>query len=226
MANPSKAQDAAAAALSAIEEALNLSDASAAATGKPARDASPRAKEDSPKAAAPTASPAAPVPAPAVAPASAAPPASAKAAAAAEATDAPKAAAPKAAKPKAAPKAAAPKPAVAKDVATKAEKPKVPKVAVPKAAAPKAAKAAKGPDNLRLLKGLGPKLNTMLNDLGVTRFDQIAGLDVAAVAALDAKLGTFAGRITRDNFVDQAGLLAKGDVAGFEAKYGKLDGSL
>jgi predicted flap endonuclease-1-like 5' DNA nuclease len=137
-----------------------------------------------------------------------------------------KTAAPKAAKPKAAPKAAAPAPAVAKDAAPKAEKPKVPKVAVPKAAAPKAAKAAKGPDNLRLIKGLGPKLNTMLNDLGVTRFDQIAGLDVAAVAALDAKLGTFAGRITRDNFVDQAGLLAKGDVAAFEAKYGKLDGSL
>ncbi len=146
-------------------------------------------------------------------------------------TAAPKAAAPKAAKPKTAPKAAASKPAVAKDVAPKAEKAKAPKtaapeVAAPKAAAPKTAKAAKGPDNLRLIKGLGPKLNTMLNDLGVTRFDQIAGLDAAAVAALDAKLGTFAGRITRDNFVDQAGLLAKGDVAGFEAKYGKLDGSL
>jgi len=138
-----------------------------------------------------------------------------------------KADAPKVAKPK----AAAPKPAVAKDVAPKAEKPKAPKAAAPKAAAPKAAapkaaKAAKGPDNLRLIKGLGPKLSTLLNDLGVTRFDQIAGLDAAAVAALDAKLGTFAGRITRDNFVDQAGLLAKGDVAGFEAKYGKLDGSL
>ena len=129
------------------------------------------------------------------------------------------------------PKAAAPKPAAAKDVAPKAEKPKsskaaAPKAAAPKAAAPKAAKASKGPDNLRLIKGLGPKLNTMLNDLGVTRFDQIAALDAAAVAALDAKLGTFAGRITRDNFVDQAGLLAKGDVAGFEAKYGKLDGNL
>lgn len=130
-----------------------------------------------------------------------------------------KAAAPKVAKPK----AAAPKPAVEKDVAPKAA---APKVSAPKEAVPKAAKATKGPDNLRLIKGLGPKLNTMLNDLGVTRFDQIAGLDAAAVAALDAKLGTFAGRITRDNFVDQAGLLAKGDVAGFEAKYGKLDGSL
>lgn len=150
--------------------------------------------------------------------------------AAAPVAPAPKAPAPKAkapAKPKAtAPKAGVKSPA-AKTASPKAAKPKTaPKVAAPKAAAPKTAKAAKGPDNLRLIKGLGPKLNTMLNDLGVTRFDQIAGLDAAAVAALDAKLGTFAGRITRDNFVDQAGLLAKGDVAGFEAKYGKLDGSL
>jgi len=141
------------------------------------------------------------------------------------AVSAPKAEAP--AKPKAEVKSPAAKTAAPKAAAPKAAKPKTaPKVAAPKAAAPKAAKAAKGPDNLRLIKGLGPKLNTLLNDLGVTRFDQIAGLDAKAVAALDAKLGTFAGRITRDNFVDQAGLLAKGDVAGFEAKYGKLDGSL
>ena len=164
---------------------------------------------------------------PPAAPAPKAPAPMAKAPAQPNAPAQPKTAAPKGAKPK----AAAPKPAVAKEVAPKAEKPKAPKTAAPKAAvpktaAPKAAKPTNGPDNLRLIKGLGPKLNTMLNDLGVTRFDQIAGLDTKAVAALDAKLGTFAGRITRDNFVDQAGLLAKGDVAGFEAKYGKLDGSL
>ncbi|RJT25682.1 hypothetical protein D5I55_09845 [Chakrabartia godavariana] len=58
---------------------------------------------------------------------------------------------------------------------------------------------------------------------GVTRFDQIAGWSDADIAAMDAKLGAFAGRIARDNFVEQAGLLAKGDIAAFEAKYGKLD---
>jgi len=191
--------------------------------------AAPVETEAKPKVAAPpAAAPKAPAPK-AKAPAKSKAPAKPKATAPKAEVKAPaaKAAAPKVAKPK----AAAPKPTVAKDVAPKAEKPKAPKAAAPKAAAPKAAapkaaKAAKGPDNLRLIKGLGPKLNTMLNDLGVTRFDQIAGLDAKAVAALDAKLGTFAGRITRDNFVDQAGLLAKGDVAGFEAKYGKLDGSL
>jgi hypothetical protein len=42
------------------------------------------------------------------------------------------------------------------------------------------------------------------------------------VADIDAQLGAFAGRITRDNWIDQAQLLAAGDVAGFEQKYGAL----
>jgi predicted flap endonuclease-1-like 5' DNA nuclease len=79
-------------------------------------------------------------------------------------------------------------------------------------------------DDLRLIKGLGPRIATRLVELGITRFDQLAGLDAACVAEIDAQLGSFAGRITRDNWVDQAAFLAKGDIAGFEAKYGKLDG--
>lgn len=79
-------------------------------------------------------------------------------------------------------------------------------------------------DDLRLIKGLGPRIATRLAELGITRFDQLAGLDAACVAEIDAQLGSFAGRITRDNWVDQAAFLAKGDIAGFEAKYGKLDG--
>jgi predicted flap endonuclease-1-like 5' DNA nuclease len=63
----------------------------------------------------------------------------------------------------------------------------------------------------------------MLNDLGVTRFAQIAAWSDADVAEIDPKLGNFAGRIVRDNFVDQARLLAADDIAAFEAKYGKLD---
>jgi len=73
------------------------------------------------------------------------------------------------------------------------------------------------------IKGLGPKLNTLFIENGVTRFDQIAGWGATEIAAMDEKLGTFSGRIARDNFVEQAALLAKGDVAAFEAKYGKLD---
>ena len=84
--------------------------------------------------------------------------------------------------------------------------------------------AARGaPDNLRQLKGVGPKLATLLTDLGVTRFDQIAGWGPAEIEKVDAHLGTFKGRIARDNWIEQAGFLARGDTAGFEAKFGKLD---
>lgn len=145
-----------------------------------------------------------------------------KAKAPAKAAAAPKADPKAAATAKAAPKApakAAPKPGV------KAT-PKPAAKAAPKPAAkavPKPAAKAKGPDDLLWIKGLGPKLNTLFIENGVTRFDQIAGWGPADVATMDAKLGNFAGRIARDNFVEQAALLAKGDIAAFEAKYGKLD---
>ncbi len=84
--------------------------------------------------------------------------------------------------------------------------------------------AVGAPDNLRQIKGLGPKLATTLQGLGITRFDQIAAWSADDVAKVDAHLGTFKGRIVRDNWIDQAGFLANADVAGFEAKFGKLDG--
>lgn len=87
--------------------------------------------------------------------------------------------------------------------------------------------APAGPaDNLALLKGLGPKLVALLTGLGVTRFEQIAAWTDADIAAIDARLGNFAGRIVRDNWVDQAGYLARGDKAGFEARYGALGGEI
>lgn len=79
------------------------------------------------------------------------------------------------------------------------------------------------PDNLRLIKGLGPKLNSLLVELGITRYDQIAAWGDAEIAKVDAHLGTFKGRIVRDNWIEQARLLANGDTAGFEEKFGKLD---
>ena len=77
-------------------------------------------------------------------------------------------------------------------------------------------------DNLLRMKGIGPKLNQQLLDLGVTHYAQIASWTDADIAAIDAKLGNFRGRPVRDQWVDQAKYLAAGDYAGFEAKYGKL----
>jgi predicted flap endonuclease-1-like 5' DNA nuclease len=83
---------------------------------------------------------------------------------------------------------------------------------------------AGAPDPLTTLKGLGPKAAAQLNELGITRYAQLAALDAAGVAALDARMGAFKGRIARDRWVEQAAYLAAGDTAAFEATFGKLGG--
>ena len=81
------------------------------------------------------------------------------------------------------------------------------------------------PDDLRQLKGVGPKLVVMLNEAGIIRYDQLASLSPAQIAALDARMGPFAGRVVKDRLVEQASYLARGDRAGFEATFGNLGGS-
>jgi predicted flap endonuclease-1-like 5' DNA nuclease len=80
------------------------------------------------------------------------------------------------------------------------------------------------PDDLLRLKGVGPKLARTLMDMGITNYRQIAAWSPEDIAAVDARLGVFSGRIVRDKWVEQARLLDAGDVAGFEAKFGKLIG--
>lgn len=123
-----------------------------------------------------------------------------------------------------APVAAPPPPAAAPaQVAPAAPEPVVPAAAEPDIPiSPAITSTAAGPDDLLKLKGVGPKLNTLLIELGVTRFAQIAGWNDSDIAAIDARLGNFKGRPVRDQWVDQAKYLAAGDTAGFEAKYGKI----
>jgi len=80
---------------------------------------------------------------------------------------------------------------------------------------------ASGPaDDLTRIKGLGPKLAALLGEFGVTTFAQIAAWTPQEIERIDAKLGRFSGRITRDQWVEQAKLLAAGDESGFTAKFG------
>ena len=81
------------------------------------------------------------------------------------------------------------------------------------------------PDDLQTLKGVGPKLAQKLNENGITRFEQLAGLSATEVAMLDQKLGAFKGRLERDRVVEQASYLARGDRDGFEARFGSLGGA-
>ena len=81
---------------------------------------------------------------------------------------------------------------------------------------------SEGGDDLTRIKGLGPKISTALRALGVTRYAEIAAWTEEDVARIDAQLGAFAGRATRDNWIEQAKLLAGGDTAAYEARFGKL----
>jgi predicted flap endonuclease-1-like 5' DNA nuclease len=78
------------------------------------------------------------------------------------------------------------------------------------------------PDPLTRMKGLGPKAEATLHALGITRYEQIAAWNDADIARVDAQMGAFKGRITRDRWVEQARHLAAGDIAEFEAAFGKL----
>ena len=78
------------------------------------------------------------------------------------------------------------------------------------------------PDDLTRLKGVGPKFARLLNDLGITRFEQLARLSEGDIDRLDRHLGAFKGRLERDQVPLQADYLARGDEDGFEQRFGKL----
>jgi predicted flap endonuclease-1-like 5' DNA nuclease len=81
---------------------------------------------------------------------------------------------------------------------------------------------AAGPGDLTRLKGLGPRIAARLGELGVYSIADMARLTPEAARTLDAELTPFQGRLSRDRWVDQAKLLAAGDVEAYEREFGKL----
>lgn len=75
-----------------------------------------------------------------------------------------------------------------------------------------------GADDLKKIKGVGPKLETLLNSMGFYHFDQIAAWKPAEVAWVDENLEGFKGRVSRDDWVEQARLLASGGETEFSKK--------
>src|SRR6185312_415972 len=73
---------------------------------------------------------------------------------------------------------------------------------------PRALEKPRKPDDLKLISGVGPKLEQVLNGLGVWSFAQIAGWTVEEIAWVDDYLA-FGGRIGRDEWLKQAKALAR-----------------
>lgn len=76
-------------------------------------------------------------------------------------------------------------------------------------------------DNLKEIKGIGPKLEVLCNELGFYHFDQIAGWSADEIAWVNANLKGFKGRVTRDDWVAQAKILAAGGETEFSARVDK-----
>lgn len=112
------------------------------------------------------------------------------------------------AKPAAKPKAVAKPAPKAKPVAKKAQAKAEP---ADEGTKPGGLDAARGgvADDLKKISGVGPKIEGILNELGIYHFDQIAAWTPENVDWVDGYL-KFKGRIARDNWIEQAAELAAG----------------
>ena len=90
-----------------------------------------------------------------------------------------------------------------------------------KAAAPAPIPAPGSGDDLTRIKGLGPKLAALLGEFGVNTYAQIAAWTPGEIERIDAHLGRFSGRIVRDQWVEQAKLLAAGDESTYVSQFGR-----
>jgi len=120
--------------------------------------------------------------------------------------------------PVAAPAAAPVASSVAVPVASPVALPVPSLVAAPMMSAPVMGKkpeglaAARGgrADDLKIIKGIGPSLEKLCHSLGYYHFDQIAQWTSEEIAWVDDNLEGFKGRVTRDEWVPQARILAAG----------------
>ena len=72
-------------------------------------------------------------------------------------------------------------------------------------------------DDLKMIKGVGPKLEKLLNSFGFYHFEQVAAWTADELAWVDQNLEGFKGRATRDEWVSQAKVL----LTGVETKFSR-----
>ncbi|MEP5153590.1 NADH-quinone oxidoreductase subunit E, partial [Planktotalea sp.] len=78
-----------------------------------------------------------------------------------------------------------------------------------------------GADDLKMIKGVGPKMEKLLNSLGFFHFDQVSKWSAEEVSWVDQNLEGFKGRVSRDNWVEQAKVLASGGETEFASRVKK-----
>lgn len=90
---------------------------------------------------------------------------------------------------------------------------------------PQTLNAARGgkADDLKKIKGVGPKLEGVLNGMGFYHFDQVAAWSETELAWVDENLEGFKGRASRDEWVAQAKLLAGGGGTEFSKRVDEGD---
>ncbi|MFU8864867.1 MAG: hypothetical protein ACNA7O_13210 [Rhodobacterales bacterium] len=156
---------------------------------------------------------AAPAPAPSAQAAAAAAPAAITPAAEAEAKAETAAQAAPAPTPTPTPTPAAPASAATPAAAPEAAPASGAETETPVGTKPATLQAARGgqPDDLKQIKGVGPKMESMLHGMGFFHFDQVAAWTPSELAWVDENLTGFKGRASRDNWVAQAKALARGE---------------
>jgi len=77
-------------------------------------------------------------------------------------------------------------------------------------------------DNLTRIKGIGSKINQILNEMGIYHFSQIAAWTDKEIEEVDEKL-KFKGRIVREKWVEQAKVLAEGGETEFSKRVDEGD---
>lgn len=84
------------------------------------------------------------------------------------------------------------------------------------------ASAPSDADDLKRIKGIGSVIEETLNDLGIYQFKQIASWEANNVSWVENFLA-FPGRITRENWIEQAKTLGEGGTTEFAKRVDKGD---
>jgi predicted flap endonuclease-1-like 5' DNA nuclease len=74
------------------------------------------------------------------------------------------------------------------------------------------------PDDLKRIRGVGLLIERKLNAMGIATYEQIANWTADDVGMVNAKL-EFKGRIERENWIEQARILASGGHTDFSRRF-------